>query len=69
MSNVNTISYLICKDNISKLSLTTKSIRSTKSPFRFEENDKLNDLYSSGFNVRADGVILIVPPKSVGFAL
>lgn len=66
---VKKISYLICKDNTSKLSLTTKSIRSIKSPFRFEVNDKLNDLYSSGFNIRAHGVILIVPPKSVGLAL
>lgn len=47
----------------------TKSIRSIKSPFRFEENDKLNDLYSFGFNVRADGIMLIMPPKSVGLAL
>lgn len=63
------VTYLICKLSTSRVSFTTKSTLSTKSPLWFEENDKLKDLSSSGLSVRLGGVTLIVPPKSVRFSL
>lgn len=64
-----TMQPLMCKLSTSRLSFTTKSTLSTKSPLRFEENDKLKDLCWFGSSVRQTGVISIVPPKSLGFGL